>query len=634
MASPKAEPDSLGREGAAPLAPVGTPLPADSTLAADSLRALPPLAPLWDREWLLAALGPCGGDTLLTREQLLESSGMLLADALERDSRLGVYRSGGHGAWDQLYDLAPGLDRLTLWDGGVASAGAALPEANPNLLSLLPLRRLVRTAPDPLLDPLAVGQDGLLHGTLESPEPGPARSAIRLAEGPGGSATEDFLLTRRQGAWGLIGSYAHSRADGRPLWIDPRYGASHFQNLSLDVERGFGWGAARVWGADRQGRAILEPDRKLLWEAQRLAAGWQKRGERWSGELQILRRNDRLLWWSEEESRQRRTRETEAHARGLWDAGALALYGAAAVERVEIDFARNRHGSSLRRDGTGCAMALSWAGARRSLYAAVGYADPWWGEGGLRGHVLAGERIGPLRGVLEAGRHASYPFTPRLDGDGRALLDEGLFLPDGDPVDAVDPRETRELELRLELGGADRGARAGWLVRRIRGALGVDPLLAEDLAPGMRDTLEAARGDLDLQALRASARLEFGWGARIEIDGTLIVDPEAGALPVLTPRYRARGVLALGWTFFQGDLHLEGRLIGIARDELLTPAGLSPASERLDAELRGRLGGAHFFLAVRHLENGPQDSATYADDAWMPLPYRSSQAGVEWHFLD
>ncbi|MBM3317304.1 MAG: hypothetical protein FJY75_05585, partial [Candidatus Eisenbacteria bacterium] len=282
----------------------------------------------------------------------------------------------------------------------------------------------------------------------------------------------------------------------------------------------------------------------------------------------------------------------------------------------------------------GLAIAGSWPGERRSLYAAVGYSDPWWGDGHARAHLLAARRWGAWNFALEGGRHATAPFTPRLDGDGRALLEQGLLLPGGERVDAGPVREATEAEARLELGRRSHGLRVGWIAREVTGALGVDPLRAADLAPGARDTLGVSSGLVRYQALSFSIGLRLPLGGRLEADGLLVARPGKDALPVLVPRGHGRALFAIGRTFFQGDLQLEGRLVATARDAMATPAGHCAPFTRYDAEIHGRLVGARFFLAVRNLGNRPHDSATYADGAWMPLPYRSTQAGVEWHFRD
>ncbi|MBM3317989.1 MAG: hypothetical protein FJY75_09050, partial [Candidatus Eisenbacteria bacterium] len=400
----------------APRPTAGAPAPAPDSLTApdsistpESLRAAGPfpapgtpdsLGPApgargWDPRWLLAALPSAAADTLLTRARLAVSSGMVLADALERESALGLFRAGGHGAWDQPYRIGPGAERFSLWAGGLPSAGPALPEANLSTMTPLSLDRLVRLAPDPLLDPLACGQDGLLWGEGAPPAQGPAASAVRLTQGAGGSTTEDFVLSRRSGPWGIAGGFAHSRADGRPFWIVPRYGASRYQNLALALDRAIGGCALRVTGEERAGRAVLAPGRKLVWESRLASAGWQRMGERSTAEALLIRRNDLLRWWGDEGTDRRRTTSTEAHLRGGWRAGSGRLLCAAAAERVALSYAGEGRGArSEEISGAGLAIAGSWPGERRSLYAAVGYSDPWWGDGHARAHLLAARRWG------------------------------------------------------------------------------------------------------------------------------------------------------------------------------------------------------------------------------------------------
>jgi len=84
----------------------------------------------------------------------------------------------------------------------------------------------------------------------------------------------------------------------------------------------------------------------------------------------------------------------------------------------------------------------------------------------------------------------------------------------------------------------------------------------------------------------------------------------------------------------RGYLHVEGRLVIVARGAWTTPYQRLPAQDWLDGEVHGTIGRTHFFLALRNLENESLASATYLAGEGMPLPFRSYQAGVEWHFLD
>jgi hypothetical protein len=610
---------------------------AGSLAPADTLARVAPRAPGWDRAWLMRELAPAARDTLISRETLASSSGLVLADALERDSSLGLFRGGAQGAWETPYLVGPGVDRLSLWDDAFASAGPAIPEAALVSRSLMPLQRIVRLQPDPLLDPLGNGLDGLLWCERVGVPPVGTSSAFRLTEGPSGARTEDFGLERGRGAWRLTSSYAHSRSLGRPAWVRPRYTGCQNQDLNLGLDRALGGSTITVTATDRTGRSVLEPNRKLIWQAQRLAAGWQKLGRRGAIEVALARRNDLLRWGGEAGEDRRRSTSTEAHARGALDLGGPRLLACASAEQVSLAL-RETGGVALSKEprGTGCAIGVGWSGARRSLYAAAGWSDPWWGRGHARAHLLLDQRVAGLRFALEGETHATAPFTPRLEGDGRALIEEGVLLVDGTPAEPGPLRRVNHAEARIEAGAGERSVRAGFYMRDIEHAVGADPLLAGALTPEARGLEPAAAlsGDVRLRAVYGNVRLPLVLGARIEADGTWLLGPKREALPVLVPRYHARAVFAIGRTLFSGDLTLEARFVALLRDRWTTPYGERPALERYDAELRGRMGRAHFFLALRHLTNEAQDSATYAEGEWMPLPFRSSQVGVEWHFLD
>ena len=161
-------------------------------------------------------------DTLLTRKSLFRSSTLLLSDALARESHLGLLSAGCPGALDLPYTISPGTERLSSWLDGAPTAGAAIPEAMLQTLSPLALQEMLRLAPDPFLDPLGASRDGILRGrTLDLAGATPL-SAVRLTQGPGGSATEDFLLGRQSAQARWWGAYAHARSDGRPVFIHPR----------------------------------------------------------------------------------------------------------------------------------------------------------------------------------------------------------------------------------------------------------------------------------------------------------------------------------------------------------------------------------------------------------------------------
>jgi len=199
---------------------------------------------------------------------------------------------------------------------GLPVTGAAVPEAALAMLSPLVLERLTRVAPDPLLDPLAGGQDGILCGEAIDLRGSFPRSAVRLTEGPSGAATEDVVIGRQlpRSAW--WGSYAHSRSDGRPTWVQPRYSRTEAQNLTLHLDRALRVGPVALDASDRTGRFLLAGGGKLKWRAQYVSGGWQfAPSDSLTGELRVTRRNDGLQSWGEIGSVLRRTTSTDAVAR-------------------------------------------------------------------------------------------------------------------------------------------------------------------------------------------------------------------------------------------------------------------------------------------------------------------------------
>ena len=610
----------------------------------DSLRTMPAdsLADaahrFWISDWAPRQTALERPDTLATRLELARASALFLADAVERETPLAVLRAGGDGAWDEPYWLGAGTERLRLWAQGAPAGGPGFPGAALVTQSVLATGTLLHLAPSPFLDPLAEAADGWLWAAAGERAWEATPSAVRLTEGPGGSATEDFQLARQAGAWRLLGSYADSRSEGRPSWITPRYTGSRRQNLHLALERAATFGSLRLAGYDRYGRAVIESNRKLTWEGQHLTGGWQWPAGDLAGQLLVTRRNELLRWWGDLGADRRRSTSTDARLQAAWRRGGATWLGALAVQRVASDLSLG--GQRVRDDarwGYGLGGGLRLGGDVWEATGQAGYSDPWWGEGGVRFSGTFAWRPRPAFRVCGAAwRQIAVALTPRVDGDGRALLAEGLWLPGGRSAADEEARGIQHLEVSaLALHGAST-VRVFGFQREVTGVLGARPELAEFLAPERWP-------EADLAALRKTVRYR-GWGgalhlalplgAALEADGRLLSAPARDALPLLVPRYQARAVALVRRRLFQGDLVLEGRLTGTFRDGWATPYGTQPALARYDAELRGRvMRRADLFFATRHLENGPQPSGTYADGEFAPLPYRSSQVGVEWHFF-
>jgi hypothetical protein len=507
------------------------------------------------------------------------------------------------------------------------------------MLSPLALERVLRLAPDPLLDPLAAGHDGILWGEaidLGGPVP---RSAVRLTEGPTGAATEDLVLGRESALGRWWGSYAHSRSDGRPLWIQPRYSRTGFQNLDLHLDHASRVGPVEIEASDRAGRFILSGEGKLEWAAQFLSGGWQfTPGDSASGELRVTRRNDRLYWWDGRGQTTRRTTSTEAVARAGVQRGGVRLAVSAGAEQVALRYRElDRFVRKTSRPGLGAAIGGTLKGQSGVVHASVGWSSPWWGDAHGRVHVLGALSLrGDLRAEVEGWTSVDAPFVPRLEGDGSALLEEGVVLPGAVAARDGPRRRVADVEARLRACRGGQRAAIGLFARRLDGAIGLDPDLSAALAPDRRDTIgvDALAGRATLAGTRAACRLVLPLGARFEGDASFLLAPGSGRLPVLTTREQGRAMLSIGRGFFQEDLHLELRLIAQWRGDWVTPYGISRGFARWDAELHGAKGAARFFFALRHLTNAAQDSGTYADGEWMPLPFRSSQIGVEWHFVN
>jgi hypothetical protein len=577
---------------------------------------------------------------------------MLLADALARESALGVFSAGSHGAWDTPYMISPAVERLSLWFEGLPTTGPAIAEAHCHTLSPMVLGSLLTLAPDPFLDPLASSADGILWGEEQEQQWETRPSSVRLTEGQNGASTEDAMLAREAGAWRAAGSYAHSHGEGRQLHPTgyQRYHGNRFQNLHLQLDRATAWGALRVCGSDRAGRYTLcgmdqagrcsqYGSRKLVWESASVQAGVQLGRPGMHGlQVRLQRSNDRLQWWGGGVAGRRRTTSSTLRLHASSRRAGMGFLLSAGVDRSAFRVSGEAMQPGRWADtGMGIAIGVNASGPRTSAVATLGGADAWWGGWHLRGHgAICRELVRGLEVGVEGWTGAGAVFVPHLEPDAGALLWEGLHFAEGDRPAADGPVRRiwhGEVRGRLQLRGLRLSA--ALFARKVEGALGFDADAARFLRPQVREAIDLAGelGDLALLGSRWGGHLGLPLGASLAGDLSVLLDPVAGDLPTLTPPYRARGVLAVQGRLFKGDLRWEARLLCIAEGEWRTAEGRLPARARFDGELHGSFGRADFFFILQNLTDEFHESATY-DEAWGSLPFRSSRAGVEWRFLD
>lgn len=603
----------------------------------------------WRPALALEFTGVGASQAFIPRQRLNDTSAMLLSQVLARESSLGLFEAGSPGGWDTAFRLGPGTDRLGVWYGGEPTTGGAIPEGLLHSLSLLPIQNLHLLAPQPFLDPLAGGDDALLWATEPVAPPGRVQSAVRFTEGPAGSATEDVVLSRRVGAWGLLGSFAHSAAEGRVL-----YEASKFQNLFLGIDRSSPWGSMRVSGGGRHGQFKVDGARKQLWVAEHITAGGQAwLNEQVGGQVQITRRNDLIRWWTPSENVRRRTTSTSLTFRGVKQAQHQALLVSAGLQSTRLSYWRRYvRDDQWRRTGLGLAIGYRVKRDRWNALASAGYADPWWQSGHVRLHGQAAFALHADWAVAcEGWTGGTQQFTPRAEPDGVALFGRGLFYPDGSAADDGPLRRVSHAELKVGRAARPLAERsrngqpllnAAVFYHGIENGLGLSSADAPLLRPDVRDTVAAADllGDRDLVGLRGEVRLPLLWGFGLEGDWVWLLRPTADrSLPVFQARQRGKGGLTLHLMLFKGDLDWWGRAMVAFEGARSTPYGELSSHARLDLEMRARIREATFFLLLRNAAAQPDrsedwgDSATY-DEGWMPLPGRSYRAGVEWHFLD
>lgn len=604
--------------------------------------AAPPVAGLWWRDGYRLRVGAATPRRpAAPRRELGRSAAMYLSELLEKETPLGLFAAGSPGAVSTPYAWGPGTDRISCWSAGEATAGAGLPEGLTHTLSLLAAEAVYLLDPDPVFDPVGEGSDGLIYASAPGQAPQGTPSAFRLTEGPYGAGTEDVILARRVGSWGVRGSYAHARAAGRYL-----YDVTKFQNLYLAVERAGANGALRAAAAGRHGQVNIEDHRKLLWEADQLSVGWQYlAGSAYDAQILLERRNDLTRWWAVGENIRRRTTSTGATLLGRRSfSGGGEVLASIGFEQTEMRYGRRDvRAADWSRSGIGLAMGWAQTAGPWSYRAALGYSDPWWQAGHLRGHLEAAfAPDSTWAGYARGWSGGTQQVTPRAEPDGAALLERGLFFPAGEDATTGGLRRVSELAagVRLRAGGLRLESGPAW--RRIENGMGLRGDQAELLQPGIRDSLEAKTllSDTDLWAWTGRGRIGLPWGLWLEGAGRVMLSPRALAeLPVFQPRERGQLSLAAAGALFKGDLHWQALAAVVYTGVRASPYGELPEHARLDLEGRGRIRDASFFLALHNAlgdPNAPEDwgeSATY-DEGWMPLPGRGYRMGIEWHFLD
>lgn len=598
--------------------------------------SLPPPVPArlwWQPSFAQEALGGWARETLADRDALRHTTCATLAEVFARETRVALFEAGSSGAWDQPYLLGPGVERLTLWHNDSKTTGAGIPTPPTHTITPLEVGTLRYVPPDPLIDPLAAGGDGML--VAQSPELAyrTVPSAFRFVEGPYGASNEGAFLARESGATRFLLTYGHASSRGRQFYLPSRS-----QSIRLQVERATPYGALYLAGSDRDGRIEMYDGGKRYWQARQLTAGAQVTAwRRIQTQMRLVRRNDVFIDYGQTGWGRRRSSSTELNTHGHLNLGRLHLAAGAAVEQIRLST-----GGGLLEDlgrhetGTGLAMGFGWSDAGFRILGSCGYSDPWWFEAHARGRMQVEL---PVRGgwalTLEGWRTAAQTFIPRLESDGEAALSEGLGLGRDEIRLGELGRMLRHAQggLRFSRGRLD--LRASVFARRIEDGLGFDPTLAALLAPGVRTaaSLDSLLGEVTLLGGLGAGELDLGWGVRLFGDLTWIGDPREEDLPLLTPAYHGRGGVALRGLLFRGDLRWRLRLIGRLQGSMLTAYGRIPAWSRLDGELHLTHRNASLFLQVRNIEDDEALAGTY-ENAWMRLPIRSVWTGLEWHFAD
>jgi len=589
--------------------------------APDSLIQSSPADSWWDSAWLVHLLGTGGNERLLSTNQLRHSAALTLSDLLAAETPIGNFRAGSHGVWDLPYLISPAVERLSLWFQDIGTTGAAFPEATTHSLSLLPVSELHYIAPDPILDPLGAGGDGMLYAINDIPNWKETPSAIRLSEAPNGTSVEDAYLAKQVDPWRLLTSLSHLGSDGRVL-----YGGTKYQHLMMQLERVTRRGAFRVVGWDRSGKYHLSGYRKQTWESRMLSFGWQyatfREGE---GEFRVVRRNERLRWFEPDLEAVRRTISTEMTVQSAFPAGPISLVTSQAISWTSLAYQsgekRERVHSRL---GTGTAIGAVWEDAGSRAMVSLGRTDPWWDQAFSRGRFAVGRNLGRGLSIDLAGWFGGAPlFEPGLEPRGMTRISDGINLPNEVSLINKEQRRIRHLEMSGNAQYDRVRLRAALFQREIKDGLG--------LVSGVED--QSMRSDLTLRGATCSWDLALPYGSRLTGDLTTVLDPVYDDLPYLVAPYRARVVFEINRLLCQDELDLAFRLICEFQGKWQTEVGQMPATNRLNGELHGTIGKAHIFVGIYNLEDDLRESSTYSG-GWLVLPVRNFRSGVEWHFLD
>ena len=605
----------------------------DSPAPRDSLRTPALVLLWWQPTFAEQAIGTWASETLMSRDALRHTSCATLSEGLACETRLGLFSAGSPGAWDHPFFLGPGIERLTLWHNDHKTTGPGVPAPLCQTLTPLSIGTLRYVPPDPLIDPLAAGGDGLLYSATPDLRYREVPSAFRFVEGPSRASNEAAFIGRESGATRFLLTYGHASSNGRQFYLPSRS-----QNIRLQLERATPYGGLYLAGADRDGRIEMFSGGKRYWQARHLTAGAQVTAwKRIKAQARLIRRNDVFIEYGSAGWGRRRSSSTEMNLHSVLDLGQVRMTTAAAFERVRLST-----GGSLLEDigtretGVGLAMGIAWQGAGLRALGTFGYADPWWYRGHARGRLQVAAPLGQgLTLTLKGWRTAAQTFIPRLESDGEAVLTEGLGLGRDSTFVGEIARTLQHAEggLRWERGLLT--LRASAFARRLEDGLGYDPSSSALLAAGVRTSaqLDSLRGEVTLFGGLGAGELDLGRGIRLFGDLTWIADPSEDALPMLVPAYHGRGGIGLSGDIFKNDLHWRLRFIGRLQGSMMSPYGRIPGWSRLDGELHLTHRSASLFLQVRNIEDDEALAATY-ENAWMLLPIRSVWTGMEWHFAD
>jgi hypothetical protein len=604
--------------------PDSTPTDSTTVTVPDSL---PPAEPVvrywWHDRWLIGEMGGAGGETLLTREELFASSGLMLSNSIGSETRLGEFQAGNQGIGNLIYQYGPALERPSYWYQGQATSGAAIPEGYSHTLSPLSVGELRWINPDPILDPLSQSGDGMLYATKDELTWDDVPSGFRAIEGRNSTSAEEACLARESGPWRLFTSLAHMSSAGRAVYLNSKY-----EHIQLQLERSTALGPVRISGVTRGGRYKMSESRKQNWGADFLELGWQyflPRGG--TGEARLIRRNDLLRWWDGEDEGRRWSQSTGLSFQQVLPLGRLRLLSSQAVDWTSLSFRANSDFEKIgARFGSGFAVGAVYETERTTASVSLGRTNPWNDTAHTRGRLLLSINISnALSTAIEGWRGGALIFDPALEPRGMSLIRQGIRLPDGQSILNEQQRRISHLEWRVKLHWWRLSGTAGLFTREVENALGLDRATAFEAS--------SVLGGARYNGVVSSWHLDLPLQTFCAGDFTGIFDPAVDELPALMPPWRGRTVFGLRKRFFKDELDIELRLVGEYQGEWLTPEGIMPSTNRYDGELHARIGPVHILIDLMNLENDIRESATY-DGVWIMKPLRAYRTGIEWHFKD